>query len=297
LMAIPFAPLYTATSLLLARGKVIAFNVLKQLALLLNAVFIVVLAVAGLLTLTSALAAAFTGDAIAYAATVLYVRAWPGRGFRRQVTRLQLHFAARVAPGSLSNLLISRLDQFVLVGAVPSRSLGLYAIAVTGSGLSTPVSTGVSQALMPHLRSLDRRADRRDRTGQALRWTFLVSASIAVVLAVTARWGLPLLFGGAFRGAVKLLWILLPGQVANDVASVLASRLQAEGRPGVASQGLFAAVVVTVVGLAIAVKPFGTVGAAVVTVLSQFAYLGWVVIRGRPRRGRGLHAIGAHDRD
>ena len=49
-----FVPMYTAVNLLLARGRVIAFNVLKQLSLVLNTVVVVVLAVAGRLTLTTA---------------------------------------------------------------------------------------------------------------------------------------------------------------------------------------------------------------------------------------------------
>jgi O-antigen/teichoic acid export membrane protein len=287
-MAIPFAPLLTATNLLMARGRVVAFNVLKQLALVLNTIFLVILSIAGRLSLSAALAAAFAGDAIAYLATLAWAKAWPGRGFRAHVTRLQIRYGARVATGSLANLLVSRLDQFVLVGAVSSHNLGLYAVAATGSGVSGQVSQGVSNALMPHLRNLDVDAHRRRQAGQAVRWTLAASVGIALVLALTARWGLPLLFGGAFRGAVPLLWILLVGQVANDVANVLSSRLQAEGKPGVPSEGLLVAVVVTVIGLAIAVGPYGVTGAAVVTVLSQFAFLGWVAERGRHR---GRHAV------
>ncbi len=289
-MAVPFAPVYTATNLLLARGNVVAFNVLKQLTLVVNTVLVVALAVIGHLTLSTALAAALAGDAIAYVATMWHVRAWPGRGFRRRTAALQLRYGARVAPGTMSSLLVARLDQFVLVGAVSSRSLGLYAVAVTGAGLSSPVSSGVAQALLPHLRNLDPSTDPRRHAAQAVRWTLAASVTIATGLAVTAWWGLPLLFGGAFRDAVPLLWVLLPGQVANDLASVLSARLQAEGRPGVQSQGLLAAVVVTVVGLAIAVRPFGTAGAAVVTDLSQLTFLVWVALRGRRR---GLHAVGA----
>ncbi|HZQ57289.1 MAG TPA: oligosaccharide flippase family protein [Acidimicrobiales bacterium] len=290
LMAIPFAPVYTAASLLMARGKVVAFNVLRQLSLVLNTVFLVALAVAGRLTLTNALASALAGDAIAYVATMWYVRAWPGPGFSRAVTRMQVRYAARVAPGSLSNLLVARLDQFVLVGAVSSRNLAMYAVAVTGAGVSSPVSAGIAQALLPHLRTIDGRSDRAAHSARAIKWTFLASSCIAGCLALGAPIGIPLLFGRSFAGAVPLLWVLLPGQVANDVASVLASRLQADGRPGAASQGLLVAVIVTVIGLAIAVRPFGTGGAAVVTVLSQFAYLGWVANKAR-RRGR--HVIGA----
>jgi O-antigen/teichoic acid export membrane protein len=292
-LAIPFGPVLTAVELLTARGKVIAFNVLRQLALVLNTVFIAGLAIAGRLTLTTALAAALAGDAISYVATLWYVRAWPGRGFRREVTQLELRYAARVAPGAVSNLLITRLDQFVLVGVVSSRNLALYAIAATGAGLSAPVAAGVSQALVPHLRSIDRTSDRRSDAARAARWTFGASVAIALGLALAAPIGLPLLFGRAFAAAVPLLWILLPGQVANNVATVVSSHLQAEGRPGVASQGLIAAMLVTVIGLAIAVKPFGTAGAAVVTVISQFTFLSWVAVRGR-RRGR--HVVGARGR-
>jgi O-antigen/teichoic acid export membrane protein len=290
LMAIPFGPLATAQALLMARGKVVPFNVLRQLSLVLNTAFVVAFALGGHLTLTTALGAALVGDVVWCIATTWYVRAWPGRGFRRQVAQRELRYAARVAPGSLSSIAINRLDQLILVGVVASSQLALYAVAATAAAVSTAVSVGVSQALVPHLRGIDTTADRTAHAARAAKWTFAASATIAATIGVTAPVLIPLLFGRAFAGAVPLLWILLPGQVAADLAAVLGSRLLAEGRPGITSQGLIVGMVVTVVGLAIAVKPFGTRGAAVVTVLSQFAFLAWVVVRGR-RRGR--HAIGA----
>jgi O-antigen/teichoic acid export membrane protein len=87
---------------------------------------------------------------------------------------------------------------------------------------------------------------------------------------------LPPLFGGAFRASLVPLWVMLPGQCAANVATVVSYKLMADNRPGAASAGLVVAAVVTVAGLAIAIRPFGILGAAAVTTASQVSLLAYV---------------------
>lgn len=283
-----FLPAYTAITLLMARGRVVAFNVLRQLPLIVNTVFVVALALSGRLTLTTALAAALAANLVWFVTAFLFTRSWPGPGFRGVVLRLQVRYGSRVAFGSAANLLIARLDQFLLVGIVSSRDLGLYAVAVTASGLSGPVGQGVAQVLMPHLRNarhLDD-ASASDWTARAAaRWTLVASTCVAVIVAASAHWLLPAVLGSGFAGAVTALWILLPGQIANDFGTVVGAKLQADGHPGVVSQGLGVAALVTVVGLWFAVARYGITGAAAVTTLSQFSYAAFVLGSARRRRG------------
>lgn len=281
-------PSYTAINLLMARGRVVAFSALRQFPLVVNTVFVVALAISGRLTLTTALAAALAANLVWFVTALLFTRSWPGAGFRGAVMRLQVRYGSRVALGSAANLLISRLDQFLLVGIVSSRELGLYAVAVTGAGLSGPVGQGVAQVLMPHLRNARHHDDdsANEWTARAAaRWTLVASTCVAVIVAASAHWLLPAVLGSGFAGAVTALWILLPGQIANDLGTVVGAKLQADGHPGAVSQGLGVAAVVTVVGLWFAVARFGITGAAVVTTLSQFSFAGFVLASVRRRRG------------
>ena len=54
----------------------------------------------------------------------------------------------------------------------------------------------------------------------ALRYT-MVTAMIAAVVAAAVPWGIPLVFGRAFEPAVALVWVLLPGYIAQSYAYIV----------------------------------------------------------------------------
>ncbi len=265
-------------------GQVKRFNALRALPFVINFFGIVGLAAFDRLTLRSALGCAFVSQALGWTATFTVGRTWPGRGFRRGAARKQFHYGLRAAIGTLAMTVVTKIDQFVLVPLVEPRVLGLYVVAATGASITTPLGQGISMALFPHIRSTDR-AESDRRTRQALLWTGFSSSSVALVVGLSASLVIPGLFGEEFRGAVAPLLLLLPGQVFGDLGNVQASRLEADNRPGSASIALSIAALVTVVGLLIAVEPFGIKGAATVTSIAQLSYLaaGAILLRRGPR--------------
>ena len=278
-------PQYACLDYLNGRGMNLRFNALRNVSLLSYSLSIFVLAIAGQLSLVSALKAAFFCNVAGAVVAFTFARGWPTGGFERSTAKLQASYGMRVAVGQLAQVVVGRLDQFVMVGLVASDQLGLYAVAVTAAGVSGAVGSGLALSLFPHVRNAPSTEARRAALGRALRWMGLISVSLAAAAAVSANWILPLLFGEGFRGALAPLWVLLPGQICYDLANVVSVGLQADGRPGASSRGLSLAAVLTVVGVAVAVSPWGIVGAAAVTTFSQAAYLAYVsrAIR-RPHR-------------
>lgn len=274
-------PAVTATNLALADGRTRLYNALRALPFVANTTFLVVLAAAGRLTLTTALAAAFAANVVQYVVTLSVTRSWPGRGFERAVALVQYRYGAKVFVGSIAGFVVTRFDQFLLVGLVPSRELGLYAVAVNAAGVSSPVAMAVANVLFPHVRQAANVADGQRTTGQALRWTFASSAGIALLVGLLAPWVVPAFFGGEFRDSVLPLWLLLPGQVLTDVGNVFGSKLNADGRPGLASQGVGLGAACTVALIWPAVHHFGIEGAAVVTTVSQLAFFAFVAVASR----------------
>jgi O-antigen/teichoic acid export membrane protein len=130
--------------------------------------------------------------------------------------------------------------------------------------------------MFPRVRRATDAADSWAAMIVGVRWTLYSSCALAVVIGALAPVAIPLLFGGAFRGAIVPLWILLPGQIAFDVGGTVSQKVMADNRPATVSSALVVAGVVTVVGLAVTVRPWGIVGAAVVTSLSQFVYLAYL---------------------
>ena len=271
-------PHYSCLDYLRGRGDNLRYNALRHLSLLANTAGVIILAVRGSLTLTSALQTAFFcnvgGAVIAFA----FSGGWPSREFSYRTFKLQLDYGWRVALGQAAQMALGRLDQFVMVAMVDSSELGLYVVAVTAAGVSGAIGSGMALAVFPHLRAAPDDATRKATLRRGLRWLTLASVGLAVLAAANASWVIPWLFGTEFRGSITPLYILLPGQVCYDLANLISAALQAEGRPGASSRGLTLAAAVTVVFIGFAVSRYGIVGAALVTTASQAAYLVYVAV-------------------
>lgn len=282
----------TATILEITRRKSpgIAWNVWRSLPLLIPAVVIVLLALAGRLTLGSVLAANVVGAVAPFVLLASRLRHRPLPRPSLTTLRLLMPYAWRTASAGTAMSLTNRLDQVMLVGLVTPAELGLYAVAVMTASVTNPLTSGLSFALFGHLRSetSERRAQARFR--KSLATTMLVSGTVALLLAVGAPLLLRIAFGSLFAPATTALRLLLPGAVAFDILGVITTKLFSEGRPGEASWAALVGAIVTVVGLVALAPRFGIEGAAAVTSVAWISQVAFLVQRGalRPRAGAGV---------
>ena len=285
LLVLPFT---TIIDHLRGIGRNGAFNIFRLLQYVLNTVLLAALFVTNRLDLRTALLVTLIANLTAWLVTIGVNRAWPGRGFRRSVFREQVHYGARVWIGTTSAMVIARFDQLLMVGLVAPRALGLYVVASTAAQITGPIGQGVALSLLPHLR-VDADATDRHRvmTRNALRWTLIASGGTAIVVGLAAPVVLPFVYGSEFSAAVIPLLILLPGQVCQDMANVLSSKLEADDRPGAASKGTALGAVTTLLLIVPAVEVHGIRGAALVTSVSQAVFLAYVWFADRhPHAGR-----------
>lgn len=287
LVRIVFVPVLVTVHLLRLRPSLVAFNVLRSLQLVLEAVVVITLAITGKLTVQTSLMATFASFVVWYVIVIAYGRGWPAH-LEWSALRDSVHYGGRLSFGTLAQLAISRLDQLLLVGVVSADRLGVYAIAATACSISQPAAEGIAMVLFPRLQTAEGPDDAWVRLREARRRTLLASLAIAGLVGGLSPVVLPLLFGNAFRDSVVPLLILLPGQVLADQGTVMSQQLMVDNRPGVVSHALLAAATVTVVGLAIVVVPFGIIGAAAVTTASQATFAGYVVVQATRRHRRAL---------
>jgi O-antigen/teichoic acid export membrane protein len=284
---ITYIPVSASVELLRHRQSLVAYNALRAtFVLTVNTCAIVLLAIIGRLDLTTAIEAAIGSQVVWHLTVLIYCRAWPSRAFQRSVLLTQLGYGSRLVLGSLSEVVVARLDQLLLIGLVSSSELGIYTVAATAAGVSGPAAWGIALALFPRIRRAESEMEARRATREAVKWTVLSSVTVAVVVAAAAPEILPLLFGNQFRGALHPLWIMLPGQVALDLGNVISQKLMADNSPGDLSKAYVFAAVVTVVGLTLTVAHWGVIAAAVVTSVSEFCYFGylWWKLRRNYRR-------------
>jgi O-antigen/teichoic acid export membrane protein len=184
----------------------------------------------------------------------------------RESIRHAFAFAWRSHLGAVVQYLQYRIDVVLILCFLPLRDLGIYSLAIGLTGLLWYVPLSVSQVLLPHVAGSDE-ADADRITSAFCRASVTSTAVLSLLLAVMSTLVIPWLLP-AFRPAVLLIWILLPGTVVASIFQVLASDLNGRGRP---LKTLFpgcAALMLSVAGCSFAIPRFGMIGAAAVTSLA-----------------------------
>jgi O-antigen/teichoic acid export membrane protein len=144
---------------------------------------------------------------------------------------------------------------------------------VTLAGVSGLVGGALSPPLMARVASGETMLMAR-----AVRIMLAATAAMNLVLALVTPWLLPAIFGQDFRGAVGMALILLVAQIPLTAAAVLSSALQAHGAPLIPTFGEAIALVITVCGLLLLLRPLGGVGAALVSLMAYSASFGFQLV-------------------
>jgi antigen flippase len=235
----------------------------------------VVLWAVGSITPAAIVATTLIGGAVG---TVLAGAGLPWRKAKLVLTELRgdVAFAIKVAVAGWLELTNLRFDLLVMSTFVPTAQIGFYGvannamipvttIAAAAAGLLTPAvarKLGGQAASAP-----DRRSHVRAIRREAARYG-LVAALGGVLLAVAAPLGIPLVFGHAFKPAVVLIWILIPGYVIRTAASILVAGAVGMRRASVGNLVEGASLVATAALLPVLLPRYQAVGAAVTSTVA-----------------------------
>ena len=271
-------------------GNLVRFNALLALPQVLISAGYVVLWILGRLTVNSALTSTFIMVVIGWVVGLAASDSLPGKGFSKDVFKEVRSYGLRAWVGNLSFFVSLRFDQLLLVGFVSAGELGVYAVAAAISTLASPIARGVAQAVQPFIRSAKSDGERVWRIQSSFRQVGVVSFVVLGLMAATAWFIIPFVLGEDFAPAVLLLLILIPGAWATDVTQVLGTALSQFDKPEWASKAQIASAVATAVGLALLVRPYGVVGAAITTSVAYWVgylsmYYYWRKLQGQIKRG------------
>lgn len=205
-------------------------------------------------------------------------------------------FSLATFPGVLAAMLMSRADQVIGLPLLGAVQLGHYAIAVTVAELPMMVATAGRSYLLGHHRGMG------GHNGVArLAWGLLVAnGAICLILMAIVPWGIPWIFGDAFRGAVIPCIILLLGTVCFTAMSLGSAILLNAGRPHSQSIAYAAAACVGITMLFL-FSDLGAVGAAIASVLGYAVAaaicgaLLWKSVKDRPPHPGSPHANSKSD--
>ena len=172
-----------------------------------------------------------------------------------------VRYGLHVWVGSLSGIVLSRVDQTLMTPLAGVYELGLYAVAVNLADLLLIGQSAIGQVLF----AVDAGQRNDERLYLGARLSVAVCAVLALGLGVPVGLWVNVLFGTEFAPAIPAVWTLLLAHVIGAAGSVAGVATSARGRPGLRSAAIAIAALLNLVLLFALVPTFGAVGAAIAT--------------------------------
>jgi stage V sporulation protein B len=181
----------------------------------------------------------------------------------RMVSRTGLPFYG----ANLSHIAVTRTDSLILGATRPSSELGLYSSAVNVAEFLWYLPSILAEVVLPHsIGNPNRRLCKR-----SLLMVFMISLITSVVLALTGRRLIVILFGDEFVGSFQPLLLLLPGAVAMSCARIGQVWLLIYGRAAAVRMINFIASITGATVWLVAIPRVGLMAAAIVSSGVYFA--------------------------
>lgn len=247
-------------------------NGTRLLAPLLAVILNAAMAVAGALTVGTAVAAWVLGQVVVVAALAWFV-VRRSVGFGRPdpgLARRALGFGVKSHLGRVMNVGNYRLDQWLVGALVGPGELGRYSVAVALSETLFFLPTSLASAQRPDLVRATP-ASAAQRAARVFRAAVIMTIAPAVALIALAPAVCGRLFGAGFAGSADDLRILCLGAFGVVAVKLLGDALIAQRRPLLATAATGLGLVVTV-ALDLALIPrHGGLGAAIASLLAYTA--------------------------
>jgi len=183
----------------------------------------------------------------------------------RMINATLLRFGLRVWWGSLAGILLTRLDQVLMLTISTDTELGYYSAAATVADIPLIITAAVSTLLL----SREAESPKLSRTTQASRLTLWLVLAGVTATGTTAYWWFPWAFGQEFAPGIPSLLILLVSMALTAPSSVAGSFMTARERPTSRSISLVMGLAVNMVLFFALVPRLGALGAALATAGGQ----------------------------
>jgi O-antigen/teichoic acid export membrane protein len=182
-----------------------------------------------------------------------------------------LRFGVPTTLSTAPQILNLRLDQLIMAAAFQPQALGLYVVAVTWSGVFSPVLLSIAQVAFPTMIALDGREAQTDAIRHILPVSSLVTVLLVAATLLVTPTVVPLLFGAEFTGSVAAAQVLVIAGGLASMNNLLSEILRGMGLPHWPLVAELTGLAVTVVLLALLLRRYLLMGAAVASLGSYAA--------------------------
>lgn len=251
-----------------------------------------VLAVVLHLGIPGILAGALAAEAIVLAIRAWLVRSHRSPGFDRELLGNLLRFGVPLVPGSVSFWVIASSDRIIVGVLAGPTELGYYAVSTSVVAVFAVLLVAIGQAWLPRIVQLYEEDPHQSEivAGQVFTRLVLLLAAMAAAISLAAPWIVTIVSGPDYAPAARSLPLLALGATLFGTTVLTANGLElAKRTKELAGIAVIAAGVN--VACAIALVPrWGSVGAAVASVIGYAALTGCFLVRSRRVWRMRLHA-------
>lgn len=189
-------------------------------------------------------------------------------GFRRRLVKPLVRFGLPTALANIPQTLNLRVDQIVMSVVVAEKDLGLYAAAVGWSWIVNPVLHGLGAVLFPAVAQSRDEATRSQRFQAGSRTGVAAAVVVGIgALAITPTL-FTLAFGSEYRVAVPVALVVLVSGVISALNVLLEESTKGLGNPRVVLYAELGGLAVTAILLFPLLHQFGTMGAAITSIVA-----------------------------
>lgn len=177
------------------------------------------------------------------------------------------------------------VDQLFIAAMLPAADLGWYAVSASWGSLLAPVMYAIGSNLFPRLAGASA-DDAWRHFSFVLKWSFVLIAGSTLFLLALTPIIIPLVFGEAFTPAIRPARVLVVAGAFLAGNIVLEDGLRGLGRLKVLMFAQVAALAVTLIGLPLALRRDGIMGAAWLS-LASYATASIILVGALSRRRLG----------
>jgi len=270
---IPFMSLARLNSaILMGLNKYIAFNLLNILLYLLLAVNFVIFVIFLHMEVLGALLSFFISYAILSA---VYLFTIYGSGRMREAepdndvikTPALFNYGLRMFLMPILLLILYRVDSFFLSYYCDVNAVGFYSVALSLVELLLFIPESTGTILFPKL-SYSGSDEREKKFAFILKISALLTMVCTIILLLSVKYILPLVYGNVYLESVKISYLLIPGILAMSTYYLFSSYFLAAGMPGIVTMILAAVLVIKTALCALLVSRMNIYGAAIASTVS-----------------------------
>jgi O-antigen/teichoic acid export membrane protein len=166
-----------------------------------------------------------------------------------------------------------QLDQMLVIRFLAAGELGIYVVALNVARILNVVASSLFIVLFPKAAGLAH-DEAIELVGRAARLTLAIALVAAAVMALALPLLLPLFYGRAFAGSVRVAQVLLLDTALLDTGAILAQAFLSTGRPGVVTLTQATALASALPLLVVLVPRLGILGASLALLASTVLRLG-----------------------